>query len=325
MVFLCFRLSMQLSKDRSQIISVSNDDIKEGYFIIPDTVTYIEYEAFRGCTELRTLCLPRKDITISCHAFIGCTNLTTIQLPEGATIGQDKFTDCTELKYIVVDTNQDDELSRINGLFKSVLFKVLKKSTYSQILHLQNMAYQKIIQDPQANSLFPNQDSLGLVVDILPLISAYEGKEHLASQLLRSELAKASFMEIEGQLDKYKEYLDSIVQYVKLNNLIIADQRSQCAIKLEGYVNTIESLIEYKCKQHPRFFACKPELDAQLCEQLMAVKQLILYLREKVSCTLSSKAIDYLSQGFVGKTLKRYNVDLYNLPLHENGLNKAIS
>ncbi|MBN9231947.1 MAG: leucine-rich repeat protein, partial [Legionella sp.] len=82
---------MQLSKDRSQIISVSNDDIKEGYFIIPDTVTYIEYEAFRGCTELRTLCLPRKDITISCHAFIGCTNLTTIQLPEGATIGQDKF------------------------------------------------------------------------------------------------------------------------------------------------------------------------------------------------------------------------------------------
>ncbi len=61
---------------------------------IPEGVTTIPHDTFRGCTELASLTLPQSLTTIGERAFMGC-GITEITIPQGvATIGQDVFKEC---------------------------------------------------------------------------------------------------------------------------------------------------------------------------------------------------------------------------------------
>ncbi len=68
--------------------------------ILPDTVTYIDDNAFTGCVHLETVVLPKSLTSIGNSAFLGCESLTTLEnLSDSAvaTIGERAFWGCTAL------------------------------------------------------------------------------------------------------------------------------------------------------------------------------------------------------------------------------------
>lgn len=65
------------------------------------TVTAIGTDAFRSCSELSSVTLPKTLNSIGENAFGGCSGLTSVTLPEGLTsIGQYAFNGCTGLTSI---------------------------------------------------------------------------------------------------------------------------------------------------------------------------------------------------------------------------------
>ena len=60
--------------------------------VIPDSVTTIEYDAFKECTSLKSVTLPDSITTIESGTFYACTALTDIAIPDSVTeIGSSAF------------------------------------------------------------------------------------------------------------------------------------------------------------------------------------------------------------------------------------------
>lgn len=69
--------------------------------VIPDSITYIETEAFYGCTELKSITLGKGLKTIGQAAFEKCNQVKQFLLPEGLTeIGDRAFAGCTAIESI---------------------------------------------------------------------------------------------------------------------------------------------------------------------------------------------------------------------------------
>lgn len=66
--------------------------------VIPETVTHIWPEAFRGCTGITSMKIPDSVVIIDEAAFSGCTSLSSVQFGNSiTTIGGGAFINCTEL------------------------------------------------------------------------------------------------------------------------------------------------------------------------------------------------------------------------------------
>ena len=71
---------------------------KEGDYVIPDGVTYIDDTAFVGCSKLTAVTIPNGVNRIGFGAFAGCTSLTEVTIPNGVTsILDSAFSSCTSL------------------------------------------------------------------------------------------------------------------------------------------------------------------------------------------------------------------------------------
>lgn len=71
----------------------------EGHFVIPEGVTEIGENAFRGCTGLTAIELPDSVIEIGCYAFSGCVYLQEINFPASLKrIGLQAFIGCPLIK-----------------------------------------------------------------------------------------------------------------------------------------------------------------------------------------------------------------------------------
>ena len=65
---------------------------------IPNSVTIIFESAFKGCTGLTSINIPNSVTSIGCEAFYGCTGLTSVNIPNSVTlIGWEAFANCTGL------------------------------------------------------------------------------------------------------------------------------------------------------------------------------------------------------------------------------------
>lgn len=77
--------------------------------VIPDTVTVIWENVFRGCRSLETVVLSKNLAEIKTKAFKDCVNLSSITLPDTLTqIGDSAFENCTSLKHINIPASLTD-------------------------------------------------------------------------------------------------------------------------------------------------------------------------------------------------------------------------
>ena len=66
-------------------------------------VTIIGYDAFNGCSALKSITIPEGVTTIGMSAFSGCSALESITIPEGVTtIGNAAFSGCSTLESITI-------------------------------------------------------------------------------------------------------------------------------------------------------------------------------------------------------------------------------
>jgi hypothetical protein len=66
--------------------------------ILPDTITYISYRAFYGCSNLISIIWPKNLIKIYPEAFYNCYNLTDLQFPTDLEfIGERAFSNCSSV------------------------------------------------------------------------------------------------------------------------------------------------------------------------------------------------------------------------------------
>ncbi len=72
-------------------------------YTMPDTVTEISAEAFKGCIQLTSIKLSKNLKTIGSSAFYGCSNLASVNIPRGVTIIKySAFQSCTSLTAIQI-------------------------------------------------------------------------------------------------------------------------------------------------------------------------------------------------------------------------------
>ncbi len=95
-----------------------NKDITS--IILPDSLLYIEENAFKGCSALTEIKLPDSLGYISKNSFNGCSSLTAINLPEGLSyIPENAFYGCSSLAEIIIpNTVLEIETNAFNGCCK---------------------------------------------------------------------------------------------------------------------------------------------------------------------------------------------------------------
>jgi len=97
------RLKMIFSADGKRLLKVTNNDLKNGEFILPDTVTHIGDDAFRDCTGLTQVTIPDSVEHIGNSAFRGCERLTQVTIPNSVKhIGGNAFRDCESLTQVTI-------------------------------------------------------------------------------------------------------------------------------------------------------------------------------------------------------------------------------
>lgn len=85
------RLGNNLFKDGDEVNSIQ----------IPNSVVFINEDAFFGCTSLKSIEIPDSVEYIGCSAFLGCTSLISVEVPDSVTcIRAWLFSGCTNLKSI---------------------------------------------------------------------------------------------------------------------------------------------------------------------------------------------------------------------------------
>lgn len=76
---------------------------KKGAYSVPEGVTSIVDEAFRGCSSLSSIKLPDGVASVGAWAFSECSSLSSITIPESVTsIGHWAFSDCGSLSSIII-------------------------------------------------------------------------------------------------------------------------------------------------------------------------------------------------------------------------------
>lgn len=92
-------------------------------YVIPNGVTEIWENAFKGCRQLKSIIMPDTVTYIGRSAFEDCINLTSINLPDNVTLSTHAFASCISLtirvpKNVIFDTSAPEDIGE--GVFPGV-------------------------------------------------------------------------------------------------------------------------------------------------------------------------------------------------------------
>ena len=89
--------------NKNQTTLISYPGGKKGAYVIPNTVTGFEEDAFGGCEGLTNVTIPNSVTYIEDDSFWGCNSLTSVTIPNSVTyIGMHNFMDCDSLTSITI-------------------------------------------------------------------------------------------------------------------------------------------------------------------------------------------------------------------------------
>ena len=101
----------------NEIIAVT-DPTNMTSVVIPECVTIIGWQAFKGCTALASVTIPESITSIESNAFIGCTRLTDITIPSSVTsIEEDAFDSCSSLTSVTLNSDTIVNSSKLKDVF----------------------------------------------------------------------------------------------------------------------------------------------------------------------------------------------------------------
>ena len=87
----------------TQIGTVFAENTTITSIVLPNSLLYIEENAFSGCSSLTEIILPDGLLTIPKNAFNGCSSLTGLTIPDTVlTIESDAFNGCCSIKELVI-------------------------------------------------------------------------------------------------------------------------------------------------------------------------------------------------------------------------------
>ena len=95
------------NKDKSELVAYPAKKSDTSY-TVPESVTYIQAQAFYGCTNLTSVSLTDNVYNMGSSVFSDCTNLTDVVLSEDLSwIQGSTFSNCTSLKSVKIPSNAD--------------------------------------------------------------------------------------------------------------------------------------------------------------------------------------------------------------------------
>ena len=95
------------NKDKSELVAYPAEKSDTSY-TVPESVTYIQAQAFYGCTNLTSVSLTDNVYDMGSSVFSDCTNLTDVVLSEDLSwIQGSTFSNCTSLKSVKIPSDVD--------------------------------------------------------------------------------------------------------------------------------------------------------------------------------------------------------------------------
>ena len=95
------------NKDKSELVAYPSGKSDTSY-TVPESVTYIQAQAFSGCTNLTSVSLTDNVYDMGSSVFSDCTNLTDVVLSEDLSwILGSTFSNCTSLKSVKIPSGVD--------------------------------------------------------------------------------------------------------------------------------------------------------------------------------------------------------------------------